>query len=388
MNSTEWLVKLISFNTVSNLSNLPLIHAIQDELRQYDKLLMRVSYDETKEKANLFVTIPAADGNMTTGGLVLSGHTDVVPVTGQAWETDPFVARVTGDRIYGRGACDMKGFIAVVLGLLPEFLKKKLKKPLHFAFSYDEEVGCLGARRMIDDFREHGIHPAACIVGEPSNMEVIIGHKGITSYRCRIKGRAAHSSLTPQGCNAIEYAAHLISWIRGLANQFKQLGPFDELYDVAFSTITTNKIQGGIALNIIPDECEFSFELRNLPEVRPEQVFLQIKNYVAESLLPQMKKEFLEAEIEIVPTCGVVGFAADLESELMKMVELGVKKVEKRKVSYATEAGIFQGNEMATLVCGPGSIEQAHRANEFVLLEQMELCEKFLMRVVGNFGGI
>lgn len=385
MNSTEWLAKLISFNTVSNLSNLPLIYAIQDELKKYPEISMRLSYDASGEKANLFVTIPATDGNATMGGLILSGHTDVVPVEGQEWERDPFEAVVTSDRIYGRGACDMKGFIAVILALVPEFLKKKLKRPVHFAFSYDEEVGCLGAPMMIADFMEHQIRPAACVVGEPTDMSVVIGHKGITSFHCRIKGRAAHSSLTPQGCNAIEYAAHLISWIRGLANQFKQLGPFDDLYDISFSTITTNKIHGGIALNIIPEMCEFSFELRNLPEVNPKQVFLQIRNYVEENLLPQMRKEFWEAEVEIVPTCGVPGFSAE-NSEFIKTVEELVKKKEQRKVSYATEAGIFQKNDIATVVCGPGNIEQAHRANEFVLLEQIGLCEKFLRRLVESFG--
>jgi len=382
MNSTEWLAKLISYNTVSSKSNLKLIHAIQDELAMHPALSMRLTHDSSGQKANLFVTIPAKDGNSTEGGLILSGHTDVVPVEGQEWDSDPFEAVITSDRIYGRGACDMKGFIAVVLSLVPEFLKKKLKKPVHFAFSYDEEVGCLGAPGLIADFQKHHIQPAACIVGEPTDMNVVVAHKGITSFHCRIKGRAAHSSLTPQGCNSIEYAAHLISWIRGLANQFKQLGPFDDQYDVSFSTITTNKIHGGIALNIIPDMCEFSFELRNLPEVNPEQVFMQIKNYIYENLLPQMQKEFPEAAIELVPICGVPGFAAMIDSAFTKTVRGITHKKEKQKVSYATEAGIFQRNNIATLVCGPGNIAQAHRANEFVLLEQLGLCERFLRVLV------
>jgi len=386
MNSTEWLAKLISFNTVSSQSNLPLIDMIQKELINYSTLSMRLSHDTQKQKANLFVTLPAADGNVTTGGLILSGHTDVVPVEGQAWDSDPFEAVITADRIYGRGACDMKGFIAVVLALVPEFLKIKLKKPLHFAFSYDEEIGCLGAPGLVADFQEHRVAPAACIVGEPTDMNIIVGHKGITSFRCRLQGKAAHSSLTPQGCNTIEYAAQLIAWIRGLANQFKQLGPFDHQYDVAFSTITTNKIQGGIALNIIPDHCEFSFEMRNLPEINPERIFNQLQNYVRENLLPQMRKEFENAEIEIVPICSAPGFSAMENSELLHVVKKITAQKELRKVSYATEAGIFQKQGIATLVCGPGNIEQAHRANEFVLLKQLKLCEIFLKKLVTHFG--
>ena len=281
---------------------------------------------------------------------------------------DPFSATVTSDRVYGRGACDMKGFIAVVLALVPQFLKEKLNQPLHFAFSYDEEVGCQGAPLLIADFQQQGIQPAACIVGEPTDMHIVVAHKGITGFHCRIKGRAAHSSLTPQGCNAIEYAAHLISWIRGLATQFKQLGPYEEQYDVSFSTMTTNKIQGGTALNIIPDHCEFSFELRHLPEVDPEQLFLQLKNYIHENLLPQMKKEHLDAAIELVPICAVPGFASSEKESITKLVRAITHQKEKHKVSYATEAGIFQQAGIPTVICGPGNIAQAHRADEFVML--------------------
>ncbi len=388
MHSTEWLAKLISFDTTSRNSNLSLIHAIQDDLAQYPGLLTRLTYDASGEKANLFCTIPAVDGNTRQGGLILSGHTDVVPVDGQAWGTDPFCAEITSDRIVGRGACDMKGFIAVVLSLVPEFLKLKLKKPLHFAFSYDEEVGCHGAPILITDFQQQGIQPAACVVGEPTDMNIVIAHKGINSFHCQIKGRAAHSSLTPQGCNAIEYAAHLISWIRGLANQFKQLGPYDEHYDVSFSTMTTNQIQGGIALNIIPDTCEFSFELRTLPEVNPEHIFQQILRYINENLLLQMQKEYSDASIELVQTGGVPGFASSVDVALKKLVRTITNQKEKRKVSYATEAGIFEKAGIPTLICGPGNIAQAHRADEFVLLEQMELCGKFIRRLAHDFGRI
>ena len=385
MYSTEWLAKLISFDTTSRNSNLKLINAIQNDLAQYPSISTRLTYDPSGQKANLFVTIPAMNGNSTKGGLVLSGHTDVVPVDGQEWATDPFHAMVTSDRIYGRGACDMKGFIAVVLSLVPEFMQQKLKKPLHFAFSYDEEVGGHGAQVLVSDLIENHIQPAACIVGEPTDMHSVIAHKGIATFRCVFKGRATHSSLTPQGCNAIEYASQLISWIRELANQFKQHGPHDEQYDVSFSTITTNQIHGGIALNIIPDTCEFSFELRNLPEVNPEHVFLKIQNYIHENLLPQMKTEYSDATIEVLPICALPGFTSNGHSGFMKLVHTLTENKATKKVSYATEAGIFQQAGIPTVICGPGNIAQAHRANEFVLLEQMMLCEKFLRALALDF---
>lgn len=381
MHATEWLTKLISYDTTSRNSNLSLINAIQDWLNTYH-ISSILTYDETKQKANLFATIPAIDGNVATGGLVLSGHTDVVPVDGQQWDYDPFNATVTSDRIYGRGACDMKGFIAVVLALIPEFVKGKLQKPIHLAFSYDEEVGCKGAPGLIADFKRHSIQPAACIVGEPTDMQLVVAHKGINAFRCRIKGRAAHSSLTPSGCNAIEHAAHLITWIRGLANQFKQLGPHDTHYDVAFSTLTTNQIQGGTALNIIPDACEFFFELRNLPEVNAQHVLEQIKKYITENLLPQMQKEFPDAAIEIETIGTAPAFTASEKAFITQLGRSITQDKEKRKVSYATEAGLFHQAGISTVVCGPGNIAQAHRPNEFVLLGQLASCENFLQALI------
>ncbi len=388
MHSTEWLAKLISFDTTSKNSNLNLIHAIQNDLAKYSSISTRLTYDPSGQKANVFVTIPAMNGNAAEGGLILSGHTDVVPVDGQEWATDPFQAAVTSNRIYGRGACDMKGFIAVVLSLVPEFIQQKLKKPLHFAFSYDEEVGGHGAQVLISDLKEQNIQPAACIVGEPTDMHKVIAHKGITNFRCLFKGRAAHSSLTPQGCNTIEYAARLIAWIRELANEFKQFGPHDKQYDVSFSTITTNQIKGGIASNIIPDTCEFMFELRNLPEINPKHVLQKIQHYIQESLLIEMQQEYADASIDLVPTCTVPGFSSDKDSAFTRLVHALTKDKPTQKVSYATEAGMFQEAGIPTLICGPGNIAQAHRANEFILLEQMVLCEKFLRSLVLDFEGL
>ncbi|MCD6040109.1 MAG: argE [Gammaproteobacteria bacterium] len=383
MNSVEWLAKLISYPTLSSNSNLALIREIQDWLAQYPSILMQLTYDETGHKANLFATLPAQDGNVLEGGLIFSGHTDVVPVEGQQWGFDPFNAKITSDRVYGRGACDMKGFIAVILALVPELVKEKRPQPLHFAFSYDEEVGCRGAPLLIADFQKRGIRPAACIVGEPTEMHIVIAHKSIHVFRCRIQGQSAHSSLTPMGCNAIEYAAYLITWIRELANQFKQLGPHDKCYDVAFSTMTTNQIQGGTAVNIIPNACEFLFELRNLPKIDPNYMIEQIKAHINENLLPRMQEECSHASIQLDALCAVPGFAASEKATITQLVRTITNEKEKRKVSYATEAGLFQQAGIPTVVCGPGSIAEAHRPDEFVLLEQLTACEKFI-RTVGS----
>ncbi len=229
--------------------------------------------------------------------------------------------------------------------------------------------------------KNQGIHPAACIVGEPTEMHAVVAHKGIHVFKCRLTGRAAHSSLTPDGCNAIEYAAELVTWIRGLADKLKEDGPHDEHYDVSFTSITTNQIKGGIAGNIIPDSCEFLFECRNLPATQPHHIIEPIKQYVQNSLLLKMKKEFVGASIEIEQVAGVPGFESSKDAMITKLVSALTNETAIRKVSYATEAGLFQQAGAATVICGPGSISQAHRPNEFVLLDQLAQCEQFLRLV-------
>lgn len=343
-----------------------------------------ISYNETNTKANLFATVPART-NTLRGGLVLSGHTDVVPVDGQAWDTDPFSTITTEGKIYGRGTCDMKGFIAVVLALIPAFKKMHLTKPLHFAFSYDEEVGCLGAPFMIEDFQKKGFHPAACIVGEPTECRPVVASKGIHGYRCRLHGFAAHSSLTPKGCNAVEHAAELICWIRNLANQLKQQGPKDKYFDVPFTTITSNVIMGGTALNIIPALSEFLFEFRNLPDVNPESIISQIKSFIDNDLLPKMRNEYEDAVVEIESMGAVPAFQAKDYAVITQLAREVSENPVIHKVSYATEAGIFENAGIQTIICGPGSIEQAHKPNEFVSVEQLDKYQEFLQRVVKRF---
>lgn len=382
MNKFDWLSQLISFDTTSRNSNLELIQCVQDWLSRY-KLKSKLIQDKQQPKANLFATLPAHDGTVT-GGLILSGHTDVVPVDGQAWETNPFQAQEINGKIYGRGACDMKGFIAVVLGLIPEFQQMQLAYPIHIALSYDEEIGCLGAPLMIDDIVRAGLKPAACIVGEPTNMMPVVAHKGKQSFRCRVHGVAAHSSLTTQGCNAIEYAARLICFIRDMADHYRLQGVRDDHYDVPFTTLTTNLINGGNAYNTIPAICEFIFEFRNLPQDRPNVLRDQISHYIEHELVPMMKQDHPDAGIELDTIAAAPGLDISENEVITRLVRSVTQVRDIYKVAYATEAGMFQEAAIPTIICGPGSIEQAHRANEYVEIEQIERCESFLRNIVGE----
>ncbi|WP_169512725.1 acetylornithine deacetylase [Bordetella avium] len=379
MNARAWLETLVGFDTTSRNSNLALIETCRDWLGQQGVQAWLVHSPE-RNKANLFATLPAADGN-TQGGIVLSGHTDVVPVDGQDWATDPFKLYEADGRLYGRGSCDMKGFIAASLALVPEYLAMPRTKPIHLAFSYDEEVGCAGAPYLIADLHDRGIRPEGCVVGEPTGMQVVVAHKGINLFRCRVHGKAAHSSLTPRGCNAVEYAARLICHIRDLADGFKANGPYDQFYDVPFSTMTTNQIHGGIAVNTIPELCEFSYEFRNLPGMPAEQIQAQVEAYVQQTLLPRMQAEFGDARIEIEKGAYAPGLEASEEAAITQLVRALTADRQTRKVAYGTEAGLFQGMGIPTVVCGPGHIEQAHKPNEYVALDQLADCENFLRRL-------
>ncbi|RDI45172.1 acetylornithine deacetylase [Aquicella lusitana] len=386
MNTVEWLSRLVAFDTTSRYSNLDLIQTIQDWLARYH-IETRFTYDLKEKKANLFATLPAQNGSVD-GGIILSGHTDVVPVDGQHWDTNPFEAVLMNDRIYGRGTCDMKGFLAVALTLLPEFQQMKLSEPVHFAFTYDEEVGCRGVPLLLADLQQAGIRPKACIVGEPTEMKPVVAHKGIQGFRCRLNGRAAHSSLTPQGCNAIEHAARLICHIRDLADEMRRKGPFDSHFDVPFTSISTNMIHGGNAHNTIPALCEFIFEFRHLPHVKPQQIREQIEIYIQNELLPKMRNEYPDASVELDSLSVVPSFEV-LEASAITLLARHISNEKTiHKVAYATEAGLFQQADIPTIVCGPGNIEQAHRQNEFVTLDQLGKCEVFLRKVVSEFARV
>lgn len=375
-----WVERLVRIDTTSRKSNLGLIETVRDYLAGAG-LVPRLSYDATGGKANLFATVPDATGG-TQGGIVLSGHTDVVPVDGQDWSSDPFDPVVRSGRLYGRGACDMKGFIGTALALLPLMQRQPLKKPIHFALSYDEEPGCFGAPVMLADLAARDIRPESCVVGEPTSMNVVVANKGIHCFRCAVHGYAAHSSLTPKGVNAIEYAARLICHFREIVDAMRASGPFDTAFDIPFTTGQVGLIRGGVAHNVIPALCEFQFEFRNLPGVDADAIFARVEQFARTVLVPEMKRARPEADIVFERIASVRSLEADEKAALTKLVRGLARDDQVRKVAYATEAGLFQNAGIASVICGPGNIEQAHKPDEFVALDQLARCEDLLTRLI------
>ena len=380
MNTINRLSRLIAFDTTSRHSNLALIHDCADYLESLG-LKPWLSHNADQSKANLFATIAAADGN-TEGGLILSGHTDVVPTDGQAWQSDPYRADIREGRLYGRGSADMKGFIAAVLAAAPAMVQAGLKRPLHIALSYDEEIGCLGAPVMIAELQKRGLTPEHCIVGEPTSMRMVVAHKGIHTFRCAVHGKAAHSSLTPQGVNAIEYAAKLIVFINELAGRLKARHDTDPDYDVPFSTLSVNTIAGGIAGNIVPQLCEFEFDYRNLPHMSPADITAPIEAHIREVLQPQMQAVDAACRIDMHHGENVPAMPEAEAALLHDLITQLVQDSSRLKVAYATEGGHFQLAHMDTVICGPGNIEQAHKADEFVELSQLARCDAFLHKLI------
>lgn len=313
---------------------------------------------------------------------MLSGHTDVVPVDGQNWHSDPFAAKVCGGKLYGRGSCDMKGFIAAVLAAVPQMQAVPLARPLHIALSYDEEIGCLGAPVMLAELARRGLNPQHCIVGEPTSMRMVVAHKGIHTFCCRVHGKSAHSSLTPQGVNAIEYAARLIVYINRLAGELQRRQDLDAAFDIPFSTLSTGLIRGGTAVNIIPDVCEFEFDYRNLPHMRPEDIATPIRRHIAEVLEPQMQAVDGACRIEMHLRESVPALGKADNALLHELVGQLVDEARQHKVAYATEGGQFQAAGIHTVICGPGSIAQAHKANEYIELAQLARCDRFLSNLI------
>ena len=373
----ELIQRLVAFDTTSRESNLGLIEWVRDALQRLG-IRSRLTYDATGKKANLFATVVKGP----RAGIVLSGHTDVVPVDGQAWDTDPFAATIKGDRIYGRGTADMKSYLAVALAMAPRFAEADLKAPVHFALSYDEEVGCLGVRGLIADLAANGITAAGCIVGEPTSMQVVIANKGKRAYRCTVHGREAHSALTPQGVNAIEYAAKLVVHIRHIADRLAATEPREYGFEVPFTTMQTGTIRGGTASNIVPRECVFDFEFRYLPGANPDALEREIKDYAEKVILPEMKRVAPEAELAITTRSEIPGLAIGESDDLTRLGQALSRRPGFGRVGYAAEAGLFQEIGIPSIICGPGSIEQAHKPNEWIALEQVAQCESFMDRLL------
>ncbi len=371
----DWIMRLVSLDTTSRGSNLELIDVVFQELQRHG-LTPTILANGDGTKANLVVTIPADDGRID-GGIALSGHTDVVPVDGQAWDADPFTAQIRNGRLFGRGTCDMKSFIGVILATLPDLARAPLREPVHIVLSYDEEVGCLGAAGMVPELARLGVRPTTCIVGEPTGMRVISGHKSINLLELTVHGVAAHSSLTPQGVNAIEYASRAIGFIRSLAEEFRQQGPYDEAYDVPYTTASVNLVDGGTAGNIVADRCTAQFEFRSIAAVDPIQVRARIQAY-CDDLQERMRHENTQARVELRTLAMVPGLDTGGQSPAVHLGAALGGIPSASKVTYGTEAGLFRAAGIETIVCGPGDIRQAHTANEFVELDQIRACETFM----------
>ena len=374
--TSQILADLIAFDTTSRNANLELITYAQTLLEGHGATC-RLTYDDDKRKANLLATF----GDASVAGVVLSGHTDVVPVDGQDWSTNPFELTEKAGNLYGRGTADMKGFIASALALAPQMSALAAKRPIHIALSYDEEVGCIGVQRLLADLSTaFPVLPTACIIGEPTGMKPVIGHKGIMDVSCRVHGKAAHSSMTHVGVNAVENAAEVISFLRGMAKRIAAEGPFDENYDPPYTTVHVGTIHGGTAQNIIPHDCTFTFEFRSIAAVDPHALLAEVTDYANRELAPEMKKRGVDNPFKFEIGCDVPGMDTPEGDDVVRLVCKLTGANDCAHVSFATEGGRFEKVGIPAIICGPGHIEQAHKPDEFVAKAQLDACDTFLKK--------
>ncbi|MGE0714049.1 MAG: acetylornithine deacetylase [Alphaproteobacteria bacterium] len=375
--SLEMIRRLVGFDTTSRNSNLELIEWIRRYLTDHG-IASELFHDDDGRKANLFATIGPAD----RGGVMLSGHTDVVPIDGQEWSTDAFDVVERDGRLYGRGTTDMKSFVAVALAMVPRFVAARLATPVHLAFSYDEEVGCLGVRRMIEAVARRDIRPTACIVGEPTEMQVIVAHKGKLSIRCDVRGFECHSSICHTGVNAVEAAAEVVACLRRIGRRLRDDGPHDPAFDPPYTTVHTGTIAGGTALNIVPKDCAIEFEFRYLPGQDPRALLAEVQDHAERVLLPEMRAVRPDTGFTWSEMSAFPGLGTPEDAPVVELVR-GLSGANRTgKVAFGTEAGLFEAAGIPTVVCGPGSIDQAHKPNEFIALDQVAACEAFLGRLV------
>ena len=363
---------LVRMNTVSHNSNLELIHFIRDHLAKLG-VKSRLTFNDDKTKANLFATL----GEGKPAGVILSGHTDTVPWDGQDWTMDPLSALVKDGNLYGRGSADMKAFIGIAVSHAEQFLNSDAPFAVHLAFSYEEEIGCFGVKELIADLRDANIKPLACIVGEPTSMVPAIAHKGVYRYKCCVRGKEAHSSLTPHSVNAIEMAARVVGRVRDMAEDFEKNEPRFEGFDVPFSTSSVGQFHGGIADNVVPRDAEFRYEVRDLPTANAAQMQSEVVAY-AKSLEPAMKKVAPAAGFEFETICEIPSFLGSKDDPVTRLAQELSGEKGTTLVAFGTEAGLFKNAGISTVVCGPGSIQQAHQPDEYVSLEQLGRCEAFM----------
>ncbi|KUM42999.1 acetylornithine deacetylase [Pseudomonas sp. EpS/L25] len=375
--SRELLARLVAFDTISRESNLALIDFVAGYLDGFG-VPYELIYNAEGTKANLFATLGPAD----VPGIVLSGHTDVVPVDGQAWTRPAFELSEEEGRLYGRGTADMKGYLACLLALVPQAVRAPLRRPLHLALSYDEEVGCLGVRSLLDQLAQRPVKPLLCLIGEPTELKPVLGHKGKVAMRCQVHGAACHSAYAPRGVNAVEYAAHLVVELGRLSEALKVPERRDARFDPPFSTVQTGLIGGGQALNIVPQACAFDFEIRTLPAQDPYQVIHQLRDYAEATLLPAMRAISDQSAVNFTELSNYPGLDTAVESEAAEWVAQFCGSRDFGTVAFGTEGGLFAAAGIPTVVCGPGSMAQGHKPDEFITQAQLDGCDAMLGRVL------
>ena len=376
--TAEMLARLVAFDTTSRDGNIPLIEFVEDYLDGWGVPHLRVDYEPGK-KTNLYATI----GPDSAGGIVLSGHTDVVPVDGQAWTFDPFALTERNGRLYGRGSCDMKGFLAVALAMVPQFKARPLKTPIHLALSCDEEVGCKGVRPFVAHLRDHLPRPRAVIVGEPTSMQVVNAHKSAITFSTEVTGHEAHSSCSHLGVNAIMVAGELLAELNRIRRDVEAQGDPSGRFDPPHSTVHVGLIEGGTAKNIIPRRCAFQWETRLLPHADPRAVPARFEAF-ARGLEPAMQAVAPASGIENKTVNMVPGLASETESPAEHLALHLAEGNGTHAVSYCTEAGLFREIGIPSVICGPGSIEQAHKPDEYVEIAQLQKCEAFMRKLAAH----
>ncbi|MQU41746.1 acetylornithine deacetylase [Pseudomonas helleri] len=375
-NSRDLLASLVAFDTTSRESNLQLIEFVRDYLARLD-VPCDLIFNADRSKANLFATLGPDD----RPGIVLSGHTDVVPVDGQPWTVIPFELTEKDGKLYGRGTADMKGYIACVLAAVPKLLAAPLRMPVHIALSYDEEVGCLGVRSLLTELEQRPHKPLLCIIGEPTELKPVLGHKSKLAMRCDVHGAACHSAYAPQGVNAIEYAAQLIGELGRIGLRLRAPDLQDRRFDPPFTTVQTGVISGGKALNIVPANCRFDFEVRALPAQDPREVTEQLERFAEQEVLPKMLAVDAGSAIRFSELSAYPGLATDAQSQAAQLIAQFCGSSEFTTVAFGTEGGLFDAIGIATVICGPGSMNQGHKPDEFVSLEQLDACDAMLDRI-------
>lgn len=376
LSSLEMIRRFIESPTVSRDSNLELIEFIRDYLANLG-VESHVFQNTEKTKASIYATLGPKD----KPGIMLAGHTDVVPVDGQEWHTNPWKLVEKDGKLFGRGTTDMKGFCAIALTFAPLFLERGLETPIHYGFTFEEEINRVGINAILDGIKDFPVRPAMCIVGEPSEMKVVVAHKGKKSIRCRVRGLECHSSLAPTGVNAIEYAAELIAYIRNLSREFSER-EHDEAYDIPFTTLSVGLIQGGTALNIVSKDCTFQFEFRHLPKDDPEELYDRIVGYAKDELEPRMHAVHADTGVTFEIMSEFPALDTDPGEEVVSVAKRLSQQNDHGKVAFGTEASVISRHgRIPTVVCGPGSIDQAHKPNEFIAVEQVAKCEVFMHRL-------